>query len=90
MDPEDFFDADDDEKPMYPDTNQLLSDDVEYLDMVEELNDCMDDVVDEVVSYSKVCNDSNPSSSNESVSGFPNPENFILTLALRLYPCFRW
>ena len=45
MDPEDFLDADDDEKPMYPDTNQLLSDDVEYLDMVEELNDCMDDEI---------------------------------------------
>lgn len=54
VDPEDFLDADDDEKPMYPDTNQLFSDDVEYLDMVEELNECMDDVVDEVVQYSKV------------------------------------
>ena len=54
VDPEDFLDADDDMKPIYPDTNQLFSDDAEYLDMVEELKECMEDALEEVTSYSQV------------------------------------
>ncbi|XP_067943512.1 dynein axonemal heavy chain 6-like [Watersipora subatra] len=53
VDPDDFLDADDDLKPIYPDTNQLFSDDPEYQDMTEELNDCMEEVLEEVVSYSQ-------------------------------------
>lgn len=54
VDPEDFLETDDDAVPIYPDVQQLFSDDPEYHDMTSELYECLDDVLDEITSFSEV------------------------------------
>lgn len=54
VDPEDFLETDEDALPIYPDIHQLFSDDPEHLDMTSELHECLDDILDEVISFSKV------------------------------------
>lgn len=54
IDPDDFLEADDESKPLYPDCYQLFSDDAEYIDMMDGLYECMEEILDDVISYSKV------------------------------------
>ena len=57
VDPDDFLETDDDAKPLYPDISHLFSDDQEYQHMSAELTECIEDILEDIISFSKVLAD---------------------------------